>query len=114
MRAWRIATLILVISSSGTAPAGDASYPKGLPRSPEFFPLAVWLQAPANAEKYRSIGINMYVGLWKGPTEEQLDVLDKAGIRLICGQSARSLRFKDRPTIVGWMHGDEPDNAQLL
>jgi hypothetical protein len=24
------------------------------------------------------------------------------------------LRFKDRPTIVGWMHGDEPDNAQSL
>ena len=43
-----------------------------------------------------------------------MNALDKAHIRLICGQSDRALRFKDRPTIVGWMHGDEPDNAQLL
>ena len=96
------------------ARAEDQSFPKGLPQAPESFPLAVWLQAPGNAERYRAIGINTYVGLWRGPTEEQLDALDRAGIRLICGQNERSLRFKDRPTIVGWMHGDEPDNAQSL
>jgi hypothetical protein len=111
---WRIVTLIAMLAACGAVRAADGPYPKGLPQTPEVFPLAVWLQAPANAARYRSIGINTYVGLWRGPTEEQLEALDRAGIRLICGQSERSLRFKDRPTIVGWMHGDEPDNAQSL
>jgi Beta-galactosidase len=114
MRIWRIVTLIGTLATCGAVRAADDPDPKGLPQTQESFPLAVWLQAPANAQRYRAIGINTYVGLWRGPTEEQLDALDKAGIRLICGQSERSLRFKDRPTIVGWMHGDEPDNAQSL
>src|ERR1051326_6512660 len=48
---------------------------------PDFFPLAVWLQAPANAERYRKAGFNLYVGLWRGPTEEQLATLKRAGMR---------------------------------
>src|SRR5689334_5763266 len=114
MRIGRIMTLIGAMAACGAVRAADGPYPKGLPQTPESFPLAVWLQSPANAERYRAIGINTYVALWRGPTEEQLDALDKAGIRVICGQNERSLRFKDRPTIVGWMHGDEPDNAQSL
>lgn len=109
-----IAATVLAFGLSGVARGEDGPFPKGLPRSPDFFPIAVWLQAPENAERYREIGVNLYVGLWRGPTEEQLDALDRAGIRVIVGQSERSLRFKDRPTIVGWMHGDEPDNAQSL
>ncbi|MFO0889029.1 MAG: beta-galactosidase [Isosphaeraceae bacterium] len=110
----RLWILLTIACSSGWAHAADAPFRRGLPTDPGFFPIAVWLQAPANAERYRAIGINTYVGLWRGPTDEQLDLLDRAGIRLICGQSERSLRFKDRPTIIGWMHGDEPDNAQSL
>jgi hypothetical protein len=91
---------------------GDERFPRGFPGDEEFFPIAVWLQSPANAERYREIGINTYVALWRGPTEEQLDALDAAGMKLIAGQNERSLRFVDRPTIVAWMHGDEPDNAQ--
>ena len=113
MRAWTIPLITLGLLT-GEVRASDKPFSKGLSQSPESFPLAVWLQAPANAARYKAIGINTYVGLWRGPTEEQLDALDRAGIRLICGQSERSLRFKDRPTIVGWMHGDEPDNAQSL
>lgn len=97
------------------ARAADApTFAKGPPSGPEHFPIAVWLQATPNAARYRDIGINTYVGLWRGPTEDQLNELDKAGIRLICSQNERSLAFKDRATIVGWMHGDEPDNAQSL
>jgi Beta-galactosidase len=114
MQIRRIILLVLGLTTCGVAHAADGPYPKGLPQTPDSFPLAVWLQAPANAERYKAIGINTYVAIYRGPTEEQLDALDKAGIRLICGQSERSLRFKDRPTIVGWMHGDEPDNAQSL
>ncbi len=111
MRPWQIALLALVAS---TTHAADNPFPKGLPRSPDFFPTAVWLQSPSNAARYKAIGINVYVALWQGPTEAQLDALDKAGMLAILEQSPRSLKFKDRPTIVGWMHGDEPDNAQSL
>jgi hypothetical protein len=79
-----------------------------------FFPLAVWLQAPANAERYREAGFNTFVGLWKGPTEAQLTALRKAGMRVVCAQNPVALRHLDDPTILGWMHGDEPDNAQEL
>lgn len=91
---------------------GDERFPRGFPADEGFFPIAVWLQSPANAERYRAIGINTYVALWRGPTEEQLDALDAAGMRVVLGQNERSLRFVDRATIAAWMHGDEPDNAQ--
>ncbi len=87
---------------------------KGPPSDPGFFPLAVWLQAPANAQRYRKAGFNTYVGLWRGPTEEQLATVEKAGLRLICHQNEVGLRHRDDSTIIGWMHGDEPDNAQSL
>ena len=35
-------------------------------------------------------------------------------MQVICDQNAVGLAHKDDPTIVGWMHGDEPDNAQEL
>jgi hypothetical protein len=115
MRAWCLPLVGLALAAGGTLHAADdAPSPRAFPRTPEFFPTAVWLQAPSNAARYKAIGINVYVGLWRGPTEEQLDALDAAGIRVVCGQNARSLRFRDRPTIAAWMHGDEPDNAQSL
>jgi hypothetical protein len=33
-------------------------------------------------------------------------------MKLVCHQNASSLPRKDDPTIIAWMHGDEPDNAQ--
>ncbi len=91
-----------------------ASWKNGVPTDPNFFPIAVWLQSPAVAPKYRAAGFNVYVGLWKGPTEEQLAALKKHGMRVICAQNAVGLQHRDDPTIIGWMHGDEPDNAQSL
>jgi hypothetical protein len=79
---------------------------------PGVFPIAVWLQNPANAPRYKAAGVNLYVGLWRGPTEEQLAVLKRHGLRVICSQNSTGLVHRDDPTIVGWMHGDEPDNAQ--
>ncbi|MCI0459363.1 MAG: hypothetical protein L0Z62_20630 [Gemmataceae bacterium] len=91
-----------------------AAWTNGLPAEADYFPLAVWLQNPANAAKYKAAGINLYVGLWRGPTESQLAELKKHGLRVICSQNAVGLQHKDDPTIVGWMHGDEPDNAQRM
>lgn len=77
-----------------------------------FFPLAVWLQSPDNSARYRALGFNLYVGLWDGPTPEQLAKLKAAGMPVICEQNAAALRDPNRDIILGWMHGDEPDNAQ--
>src|SRR5258708_7792764 len=87
-------------------------WPHGPSPEASFFPIAVWLQNPSNAERYRAAGFNTYVGLWQGPTEQQLTALSKAGMRLICEQNEVALRHLDDRTIIGWMHGDEPDNAQ--
>src|SRR5262249_14081693 len=59
-------------------------------------------------------GFNTYLGLWRGPTDARLEVLRKAGMHVICEQTPASLRYIDNQTIIGWMHGDEPDNAQWL
>jgi hypothetical protein len=79
---------------------------------PAYFPIAVWLQAPRNAPRFREAGINLYVGLWRGPTEEQLRDLKEAGMPVICSQNEVGLKSPNAEMIVGWMHGDEPDNAQ--
>jgi hypothetical protein len=87
---------------------------KGVLADPSFFPIAVWLQDPRQATRYKEAGINLYVALWRGPTEEQLATLQAAGMHLICRQNRVGLAHKDDPTIVAWMHGDEPDNAQEI
>ncbi|MBM3497552.1 MAG: hypothetical protein FJX74_02670 [Armatimonadetes bacterium] len=86
---------------------------RGLPSDPSFFPIAVWLQDPRNAARYQAAGINLYVGLWKGPTVEQLTALEAVGMPVICDQNQVGLAYQGQ-AIVAWMHGDEPDNAQAL
>ena len=101
----------------GVARGSESAYARwtnGPSLDPSFFPIAVWLQSPANAGRYAAAGINTYVALWKGPTEEQLTALKKAGMKLICSQNRVGLDHLNDPTIIGWMHGDEPDNAQSL
>jgi hypothetical protein len=87
---------------------------QGPPGNASFFPIAVWLQDPRNAPKYQALGVNLYVGLWSGPTEQQIADLKRHGMPVICGQNKYALKHLDERTIVGWMHGDEPDNAQSL
>jgi hypothetical protein len=98
---------------AGRSPAATAAdrFEHGLPRDPKFFPLGVWLQSPHNAKRYRDLGVNLYVGLFDGPTKEQLAALDAADMLAVCAQNELGLAHKGK-TIVGWLHGDEPDNAQ--
>ncbi|MBL8729631.1 MAG: beta-galactosidase [Planctomycetes bacterium] len=95
-------------------PAQQASaerFPNGPSRDPTFFPLGVWLQSPHNATRYRDIGVNLYVGLYEGPTRSQLEALAAAGMPVICAQNEVGLAHAGA-TIVGWLQPDEPDNAQ--
>ncbi|MCX6997100.1 MAG: hypothetical protein NTV49_08430 [Kiritimatiellaeota bacterium] len=91
-----------------------ARWPQGPNREASFFPLAVWLQDPRNALRYQALGINLYVGLWQGPTAGQIAELTRHRMPVICEQNAYALQHLDERMIVGWMHGDEPDNAQPL
>jgi hypothetical protein len=108
------ASLALLLVAAG--PSDDkspyAAWTHGPPTDPAFFPIAVWLQDVRNAPKYKEAGINTYVALWRGPTQDQFDVLKGLGMKLVCHQNEFGLAHKDDPTIIAWMHGDEPDNAQ--
>ncbi len=97
-----------------TAASLYARWKNGPPSDPHFFPIAVWLQNPTKAERFKAAGFNVYVGLWRGPTEAQLAALKAGGMKVICEQNEVGLRHRDDPIIIGWMHGDEPDNAQSL
>ncbi len=102
----------VAVAEDSTPGEPGNTWKKGAWTDPNFFPIAVWLQSPANAERYRQAGINVYVGLWEGPTEDQLAALKRAGMLVICAQNKVSLGHLDDPGIIGWMHDDEPDNAQ--
>ena len=104
--------IVVALTLAATTRSWGAELPENYPSDPAFFPLAVWVQSPRNAGRYKAIGINTYVALWRGPTDEQLDALERAGMRVICHQNEAGLRNKHRRSIIAWMHGDEPDNAQ--
>jgi hypothetical protein len=93
-------------------PAYYAKWSNGLPSDPNFFPIAVWLQSPPNATRYKDIGINLFVGLWDGPTSDQLSQLTTAGVPTVCDQSGVWHDHLSDPTLWGWLQPDEPDNAQ--
>jgi len=110
-------TLALTCGIDASTSDGGNPYSRwqnGPSHEANFFPIAVWLQPPSQARKYLDAGFNTYVGLWEGPTEEQLAALKQAGMKVICEQNAVALKHLNDPTIIGWMHGDEPDNAQEL
>ncbi|HEY3325512.1 MAG TPA: hypothetical protein VGP72_33985 [Planctomycetota bacterium] len=107
------AALACCIFSSAVG-AENARWKNGPPETPDYFPIAVWLQDAKNAKKYQDLGINLYIALWEGPTETQLQALTAAGMPVVCSQNEVGLKHKDDKIIVGWMHGDEPDNAQSL
>ena len=87
-----------------------APWTNGPSADPSYFPIGVWAQNSRNAGKYAKLGINLYLSLHGGPTEKQLAELAKHGMKTICKQNAVGLANLDNSTIIGWMHGDEPDN----
>jgi hypothetical protein len=109
-----LAIAVTVFYQQITAANPYSNWKNGPPHDTNFFPICVWLQNPSKANSYKAAGFNMYIGLWKGPTEQQLTDLKNAGMKIICHQNQVGLKHLDDPTIIGWMHGDEPDNAQSL
>jgi hypothetical protein len=105
------------LAGCAAAEPGKSPYSQwtnGPSSDPDFFPIAVWLQSAGKAPEYKAIGINTYIGQWQGPTEEQLAELKRHGMKVICSQNEVGLKHLDDPTIIGWMHGDEPDNFKRV
>jgi hypothetical protein len=95
-------------------PAYWGRWPKGPPADPDFFMLSVWLQNPMNADAFKSVGINFFTGLDKGPTDTQLALLAAAGLPVICDQTGVWKSYLAGSTIRAWLQPDGPDNAQPL
>ena len=106
---------VLVLTGHPAA-AGDHvnGFLNGFPRDDNFFPIGVWLQSPHRAAKYRAIGINTFVGLYGGPTEQQLATLAQQRMFVVAEQNDVGLQSINRHVIKAWMHEDEPDNAQPI
>ena len=93
--------------------SSGATYQNGLPSDPSYFPIGVWLQQPSHAQEFEAIGINLFVGLNRGPTETQLVELARYGMPVIAEQNDVGLHSPNAAMIRAWMlHEDEPDNAQ--
>jgi hypothetical protein len=89
-----------------------ADFPRGFPTEPSFFPIGVWMQNPSNATRFAEVGVNHYVGLWQGPTEEQLATATAAGMPVVCEQAGVWADNVSHANIRGWLQADGPDNAQ--
>jgi hypothetical protein len=89
-----------------------AAWKNGPPSDPGFFPIGVWMQKTENAPVLKKAGINTYIALWGGVTEEDLERLRAAGLHLICHPNQVAKKHLDDPVIIAWLQPDEPDNAQ--
>lgn len=108
----KIVVAILVLVSPPIS-AGELQV-NGFPVDANFFPIGVWMQSPIRAASYKAIGINTFVGLWKGPTEQQLAALARQDMYVVAEQNDVGLKSVNRHVIKAWMQQDEPDNAQPI
>ncbi len=101
-------------NSAGTAYGEIQTFTTNYEQSDaSYFPIGVWLQDPVkNGVAYKSNGINTFVGLWNELNQTQLDALKNANLKVICAQNEFGLSLGNEPLLIGYMHGDEPDNAQ--
>ncbi|MFW6154346.1 MAG: hypothetical protein ACOC95_03925 [Planctomycetota bacterium] len=105
-----IVLVALAVAGCGGGPSVD--WGRQLKVDEDYFPIGVWMQAPSKAERFRQMGVNLYVNLWQGPTGAQLAALSDAGMEVFCEMAHDAEAHLDNPVIVGWLHVDEPDNAQ--
>ena len=109
-----VAAAVVALPGAVRAASPYAQWTNGPPSDPTYFPIGVWLQSTSSSRivAYQAAGFNLYIGLWQGPTESQLSALKTRGMKVICAQNTVGLTSPNRNVIVGWMHQDEPDNAQ--
>jgi len=87
-----------------------ASWTHALPTDPDFFPVAVFWQSAANADAFKLIGINTYIGFFN---DADIAALDSKSMQVIGDQTNVDYQgLLNDAKLVGWNQQDEPDNAQ--
>ena len=109
-----IAAVFAAVALATGVPAVAAPYTNGLPASPDYFPIGVWLQQPRHALEFQELGINLFVGLWKGPTEDQLATLAANHMDVAAAQNDVALSSPNANVVKMWALEDEPDNAKRI
>jgi len=130
--------LVALVFSADGLHAGSASYdfvatPAISTAGP--FDFGVWMQYPTHirngstmtsAQEYKSIGINLFVGLWGWPDEsgnyigynlDSAQALQASGVKAFAGNNLAAVAWnKAHPeyasTFTGYILGDEPDMNQ--
>jgi hypothetical protein len=92
-------------------PAYHARWPRGIDSDPGYWPIAVWLQQPRNAERFRAAGINLLHGLYTQPSREDLATLTDAGAGFIATPE-RFDALQGEAGLRAWLSFEQPDNAQ--
>jgi len=94
-----------------------AKFKKTVLDDPNFFPISVWLQPAGAARAFQEMGVNVYVGgidLYPSPKDRAfLDAIAQYGMYAIAPFKKEYIEsgLIDHPAFLGWMYGDEPDNA---
>jgi hypothetical protein len=109
----KIVLWVLLLVGRHSVWAGELPI-NGFPTDADFFPIGVWAQSPTRAASYKAIGINTFVGLHEGPTEQQLAALAQHNMFAVAAQNDIGLNSVNRQLIKAWMQADEPDNAQPI
>jgi|tagenome__1003787_1003787.scaffolds.fasta_scaffold20987515_7 hypothetical protein len=107
-------SIVALVLLAGTSVSAGEARQNGFPAAENFFPIGVWLQSPKRAAEYKAIGINTFVGLHNGPTEQQLAALAQQNMHAVADQTDIGLTSANRHVIKAWLQGDEPDNAQPI
>src|SRR3954451_16568861 len=84
-------------SAEDASPTAYKEWSRGPSADPGYFPIAVWLQDPKRAADYKKAGINLYVALWREPTDEQTSALKAAGMPVFCARNRYGRAHEDEP-----------------
>ena len=97
--------------AAGNSPY-DQWWSNGPSNNPNFFPIGVWLQSPQNAQEFKNIGINMFIGFWGPLDQASLSQIASMQMPLVPTQNPVGLTSPQNTWIQGWDQTDEPDTAQ--
>ena len=98
----------------------EAKFRPGPMDDPKFFPVGVWLQPAGKAylQTLKGLGVNvMYAGVDAYPNPKDkgyLDALQAEGMYAIIPFKPEYVEKEiyKHPAVIGWMHGDEPDQPK--
>jgi hypothetical protein len=107
-----LGALAASLSAQQTRPAGPVVNPL---TDSNVYPVAVWAMGSRTAPAFAAMGVNIFVGGEDKDAAHWCDELAKSGCAGFVGWRNRTpeelVKIAASPGFLGWMHGDEPDNA---